>query len=89
MGLDQFSVFETWHEFERILSVAQVVVMARPNGDSRGTTYPMSDRVQFLSIPLLEISSTDIRERVQAGKSIRYVVPDAVREYIEAHGLYR
>ena len=37
----------------------------------------------------VDISATDVRERVAQGRSIRYLVPDAVREYITAHGLYR
>jgi nicotinate-nucleotide adenylyltransferase len=45
--------------------------------------------VKILPIPQLEISSTDIRECVRDGKSIRYLVPDGVSEYIAKHRLYQ
>jgi len=87
IGSDQFAAFGTWREPEEILREAEVIVMTRP------LEYPIAtslydSRVKFMDIPLLQISSTDIRERVRGGKSIRYLVPDAVREYIVEHGLY-
>jgi nicotinate-nucleotide adenylyltransferase len=48
-----------------------------------------ADRFAFLDGPLLDISATEVRERAAAGRSIRYLVPDAVIAYIGDHGLYR
>lgn len=45
--------------------------------------------VAYLDTPLIEVSSTDIRERIRCGKSVRYLIPKGVLEYIEAHKLYR
>ena len=45
--------------------------------------------ISILSMPYVDISSTDIRERIAAGKSIRYMVKDVTLEYIDKHGLYR
>ena len=44
--------------------------------------------IVFVSGPIIEISSSDIRKRIEAGKSIRYLVPDPVRNYIREHSLY-
>jgi len=86
IGWDQFASFETWREYETILLECHVVVMVRPGADLTNST--LNDRVRLFSIPQLEISSTNIRERARVGKSIRYLVPDAVRDYIEEHRLY-
>jgi nicotinate-nucleotide adenylyltransferase len=45
--------------------------------------------IDWVPAPLMEISSTDMRERVRAGLSIRYRTPESVREFVESHGLYR
>ncbi len=57
-----------------------------------GAPWPdhvLADRLERVPIPLLEISSTDLRARVAEGRSIRYLVPDAVRDHIREHDLYR
>ena len=89
IGLDQLAVFSKWHEPEKIFEMADVVVMARPTHTFDEIDPTLVKRVaKILSIPLMNISSTDIRARIRAGKSIRYLVPDGVREYIAEHSLY-
>lgn len=56
---------------------------------SAGFRHVSGRRVTLLAIAPLDISATDIRARARAGRSIRFLVPDGVREYIEARGLYR
>ncbi len=87
MGQDQYRHFPKWYQPEEILRWVQVVVLRRPGAPQHPGPY--DHRVRFLETRLLDISSSEIRQRIREGKSIRYLVPDAVRAYIEAHNLYR
>jgi len=68
-----------------VRTLAEFVVVARP-GDS--VSREMS-KDPIVRAPLLEISSSEIRERARKGLSLRYLVPDAVERYIRRKGLYR
>lgn len=85
LGADAAQDLAAWHEAEAVPALAEVVVFARPGW--RAPDLPVVRRV--LAVPAVGISATQIRRRVAEGRSIRYLVPDAVREYIAAHGLYR
>lgn len=87
IGRDQFVQFERWKEPDEIVRLATVVVMARPS-DASGVSTRFDAQVEYLRMPLLELSATEIRRKVKAGESIRYQVPESVREYIEQHQLY-
>jgi nicotinate-nucleotide adenylyltransferase len=85
VGADAARDLPAWHEAAALPQLADVVVFARP-----GWTVPASPLIhRVVDVPGLDISATLVRQRVAAGRSIRYFVPDAVREYIAAHGLYR
>jgi nicotinate-nucleotide adenylyltransferase len=81
IGADNAAKFETWHEPDEIRRLAKIAVLDRANHPAPHD-WPVVRR-------LLDISSTDIRARVAAGRSIRYLTPDPVCAYIAAHGLYR
>lgn len=83
MGADQAADFQGWHEPEAVKQLATLVVMAR-----EGSPVPQGP---FTEAPVtrLDISSSTIRARIREGRSIRYLVPEAVREIIESHRLYR
>ncbi|HYL40786.1 MAG TPA: nicotinate-nucleotide adenylyltransferase, partial [Candidatus Binatus sp.] len=84
-----------WHQPERLLAACRLAVAPRegfpaPDGDWLRVQLPdATDRIDLLTGPRLAISSTLIRARIAAGRSIRYLVPPAVERYIEDHGLYR
>lgn len=88
IGRDWVESFRTWIRSDEILGRFQVAVLCRPteNG-SQATCSQQSFR--YLNTPLIGISSTEIRQRVRDGRSIRFLVPQRVEEYIVDKGLYR
>lgn len=89
IGADSLLELPTWRNWEELLSLATVVVMGRPGRSFGSVNKAVLKMVVILDTPMIDISATDIRKRVKERKSIRYLVPDAVREYIEQHKLYR
>lgn len=89
IGSDSLHGFGSWHRPDEILDRVPLVVYKRP-GESASVVEPrFANRVHFADAPLLEVSGTEIRARCRRGRSIRYLVPDAVRAFIAEHGLYR
>ena len=86
VGADIVPSFARWREPERIVELATVVVLQR-TGDGDGASLPAGMRC--LATRRVDVSSTEIRQRVMEGKSVRGFVPDAVAEYIAAERLYR
>lgn len=89
MGADNYTEFETWKNPEEILTYADVIVMSRPGWDELPGKSRFVRSVHFVSVPLIGISGTDIRRRVKLGRSIRYLVPRAVEDYIAQRNLYK
>jgi nicotinate-nucleotide adenylyltransferase len=89
VGGDSLAAFATWREPEAILERTQLVVYRRPGSDLAGVPDFVRARATVVDGPGLELSGTELRARLAAGRSARYLVPDAVLAYIEAHGLYR
>jgi nicotinate-nucleotide adenylyltransferase len=87
LGADAAQDLGTWYEVEALPDLADVVMFARPGVTPTRPPHPAIRRV--VTVPALDVSATMVRERVRQGRSIRYLVPDAVREYITTHGLYR
>jgi nicotinate-nucleotide adenylyltransferase len=93
LGGDQAATLRTWHEPEVVLSLATVAVVERVSWTRNAIAIKIarlkgSERVRYLDMPLIQVSSSAIRRRVAAGRPTRYLVPDAVASYIEANGLY-
>jgi nicotinate-nucleotide adenylyltransferase len=85
----------TWREPERILAMARFAVVPRAGAEVLDEAWvaerlpAAAGRLAFIDGPLLPISGTAIRARAAAGRSLRYLVPDAVARYIRDHRLYR
>ena len=88
LGGDSLRDFGTWRQPGEIVARVPLIVYRRPGAADIEVEPYLAGRVRFAEAPLLEISGTEIRARLREGRSIRYLVPDAVRAYIEEHGLY-
>ena len=86
MGSDSFQDLPKWKNFGEIIDNHEIIIYRRPSFEVENK---INARVHILDAPLLEISSTEIRELVDKGKSIRYLVPDSVREIIEERDFYK
>jgi nicotinate-nucleotide adenylyltransferase len=85
MGSDSFSNIKKWKNFQLILQEYEIYVYLRPGFPVTST----SGNIHVVDAPLLQISSTHIRELVHSKKSIRYLVPDIVMHEIDAQQYYR
>jgi nicotinate-nucleotide adenylyltransferase len=93
MGSDSLLQLDTWHDPDAILERCTLAVAPRPGDDlaavAAAAAHWAAGRVTILDAPPVGVSSSQIRARVGAGLPIRYLVPDAVEEFIVEHGLYR
>jgi len=88
MGSDSFQNLPKWKNYSWLLQHFPVYVYKRPAHEIL-PFFPEAKKIVVLEAPLLPISATHIRKSVKEGKSIRYLVPEAVREEIERNGYYR
>jgi nicotinate-nucleotide adenylyltransferase len=92
IGADMVPLLPTWHEPVHLLREVELLVMARPGWGFDWDRLPEPFRKlrgRVVEAPLIDLSATTIRRRAAAGRSIRYLCPDPVCDYIAAHGLYR
>jgi nicotinate-nucleotide adenylyltransferase len=96
IGGDSLHDLPTWYQPQRLLELAEIVAVARP-----GVTTPSAAdlakkldvpaekvRLRLVDCPLIDIASRELRQRVKAGRTIRYAVPRAVEEFIRERKLY-
>lgn len=88
IGADNWEVFDKWRNSDEILAKYHVLVYPRL-GHEVNIPAELGERVQLVDAPIIELSSTEIRNRLAHGKSVRYYVPDEVFNYIRHHNLYR
>lgn len=94
-GTDAIQELPTWGKVHQLLELCHFVAATRPGCVStidhviKQLGSQGRQRIHRLATPELEISSTDIRERVKLGRSIKYIVPENIENYILKEGLYR
>ncbi len=86
LGVDQFRVLSSWREPGAVARLARLAVLARA-----GETLDLSGPYRGDPVPVrrIDISATEVRRRLAAGQTVRYLLPDSVRAIIEKEGLYR
>jgi nicotinate-nucleotide adenylyltransferase len=95
LSAEAFLGLMTWHEPRRVLELARVVVAPRDGYPDASPAFlathlpDLADRATFLDAPRIRLSASDLRARAAAGRSLRYLVPDAVAAYIGDHALYK
>jgi nicotinate-nucleotide adenylyltransferase len=97
VGQDALQLLPTWHRARDVVALVPIAIAPRPGApeppwerlrESIGAAATDALRGRVLRTPMEDVSSTAIRRRAAAGKTIRCWVPDPVADYIEAHGLY-
>ena len=88
MGADSLTQFFTWKDPEDLLTSCEFVVVPRPGVAIEGADDRIRNKAHILDSPMLDISSSDIRERVRRGESIDHLVPPEVSAYISEKKLY-
>lgn len=94
-GADSLMNFGTWRDIEKIFQLADIIIAGRPNAPAEEFQDMLSYYRQKYNAniicsnsPFIDISSTQIRERIRKGLSVKYMVPDGVYRYIMNEGLY-
>ena len=88
MGSDSLKQFKKWKEPKMIINESRVIVAIRPGFRPSDIPNWILAKIQFASIPRIEISSTTIRDRWSEDKTIRYMVTESVWQYINKNKLY-
>jgi nicotinate-nucleotide adenylyltransferase len=95
IGADNVNELVTWKDYRKLFSMCEFIAVTRPGFDISSHSKTVESmistnelRIHFLRTPMLEISSSEIRERLAGGRSIRYMTPSGVEEYIKDNRLY-
>lgn len=89
IGQDQYAGLHTWREWPELLQRVRLAVAKRPGAAARANPQVEAALVERVALPMMEVSSTEIRARVAAGQGIDDLVPPGVAGYIEKRQLYR
>jgi nicotinate-nucleotide adenylyltransferase len=89
IGQDQYAGFHTWRGWQELLSLVTLAIADRPDAKHSVDPKVLAHAHAPVTLPMMDVSSTDIRERVTSGQGIDDLVPPAVARYIARHRLYR
>ncbi|WP_042159438.1 nicotinate-nucleotide adenylyltransferase [Paenibacillus gorillae] len=90
IGSDRINDLPQWHRVEELVSLVSFIGLEREGTPAEPDSLPayIRSKLSIIAMPAIGISSTDIRNRVRLGQSIRYRVPESVRQCIEGRALY-
>lgn len=88
LGYDAFNDIETWKDYEELFDLVKFIIMKRPGDKLDSKFNRFISKIMCGNNPVIEISSSDIRKRINEKKTIRYLVPESVRDYIMRKELY-
>ena len=89
IGFDNLVVFDKWHQPDELLKMVELVVMKRSFDKELKNIHKYFGEANFVDTPNIEISSTEIRERVNKGLPIDFMVTEKVKDYIKENNLYK
>ncbi|MEO7057583.1 MAG: nicotinate-nucleotide adenylyltransferase [Caldimonas sp.] len=89
LGQDQYASLHTWRDWRELVGLVTLAIANRPGAEPLVNTMVAQAASQIVTLPMMDISSTEVRRRVAAGESIDDLVPAAVAGYIERRRLYR
>ena len=89
IGQDQYAGLHTWRDWPELLALVTLAVANRPGQRAAPPAEVLAHPHRAVPLAMLDISATDIRQRVAAGADISHLVPPQVARYIETHRLYR
>lgn len=95
LGEDSLKEIHTWKDYDKLLEICKFIVAPRPYANRKSLVDKANELneiyggpIYILDAPLIGISSTEIRDRVKMGLSIKYLVPESVEQYIDKYKLY-
>jgi nicotinate-nucleotide adenylyltransferase len=89
IGQDQYAGFHTWHGWPELLGRVTLAIANRPDAPLAADPQVLQVPHAVVSLPMMDVSSTDIRERLHAGLAVSDLVPPAVARYIDQYHLYQ
>ncbi len=89
LGQDQYVSLHTWRDWRELVAMVTLAIATRPDAQPAANDQIAKVPHHMVNLPMMDISSTEVRRRVAAGESIATLVPPAVASYIERRQLYR